>query len=107
MPQANPSIPSPRYALLPSAAHREVAGEIFVITADRGFHRLDSSTAAAVFRLLAAAPHSIEELAAAITATHEVDLATAIRDIGEFVDTLVDRHIAQAVQPATFAVPNS
>lgn len=98
---------STRYALLPSAAHREVAGEVFVITADRGFHRLETTSAVAVFQLLAAAPHSVEELAAAITATHEIDLATATEDIGEFIGTLVDRHIAHAVQPATFAVATS
>lgn len=98
---------SPRYALLPTAAHREVAGEIFVITGDRGFHRLESTTAVAVFRLLAGAPRSVEELAAAITATHQIDLATATDDIAEFIGTMIERHIAQAVQPATFAVPNS
>ena len=77
-----------------------------MITADRGFHRLESSTAVAVFQMLAGAPHTIEEMATAITATHEVDLDRATVDIGEFVATLVARHIVQAVPPATFTVAN-
>lgn len=106
--QPMPTTPlSPHYALLPTAAHREVAGEIFVITTDRGFHRLETTTAVAVFRMLTGAPRTVEELAAAITATHEIDLATATGDIAEFIGTLIERHIAQAVQPATFAVPNT
>lgn len=89
----------PLYSLLPSAAHRDVAGEIFVITADRGFHRLEAPTAVLLFRLLAGGPRSAAELQDALVANFEVDPAVAHHDIAEFLHILVERQIAAANGP--------
>lgn len=96
---ARPVEPALRYALLPSAAHREVAGEIFVISADRGFHRLQAASAVTLFRLLAAGPRTAAELEAALVGEFEVDPQVAHHDIAEFLLILVERQIAAAVQP--------
>lgn len=90
---------APLYSLLPSVAHRDVAGEIFVITADRGFHRLQAATAVLLFRLLAGGPRSAAALQEALVANFEVDPAVAHHDIAEFLDILVERQIAAADRP--------
>lgn len=100
-PQTSQQSPSaaPLYSLLPSAAHRDVAGEIFVITADRGFHRLEAATAVLLFRLLAGGPRTAAELQEALVANFEVDPAVANHDIAEFLHILVERQIAAASGP--------
>jgi hypothetical protein len=94
-PQQSPAA-APLYSLLPSVAHRDVAGEIFVITADRGFHRLEAATAVLLFRLLAGGPRSAAELQEALVANFEVDPAVAHHDIAEFLLILEARQIAAA-----------
>jgi hypothetical protein len=76
-----------------------VAGEVFVITADRGFHRLEAATAVLLFRLLAEGPRSAAELQDAMVANFEVDPAVAHHDIAEFLHILVARQIAAAGEP--------
>ncbi len=90
-----------RFALLPSAAYREVAGEIFVITADRAFHRLQTESAVLLFRLLSRGPRSAQELQDALVAHFDVDAATAHHDIAEFLLILEQRQIAVADRPET------
>lgn len=101
VPEPLAPVAAPRYALLPSAAYREVAGEIFVITADRAFHRLQAESAVLLFRLLAAEPRSAEELQAALVANFDVDVATAHHDIAQFLLILEQRQIAVADRPET------
>lgn len=91
----------PRYRLAATAAHREVAGEIFVITADRGFHRLEAPSAVLLFQLLSRAPRSAAELQEALVANFDVDPAVAHHDIAEFLLILVERQIAVADRPAS------
>ncbi len=90
-----------RYRLHPQAAHRKVAGEVFVVTGDRAFHRLQTATAVELFAALADAPEgaSADELVQRLLTTYEVSEATARADVALFLDTLVTRQLAVSTGP--------
>lgn len=90
---------STAYTLHPAAAAREVAGEIFVVTDDRGLHRLEVPTAVTIFRSLMAGPASREALIARLVEDFEVDWDVAAGDLDQFVAVLVERRIAVPCEP--------
>ena len=95
-----------RYRLHPQAAHRKVAGEVFVVTGDRAFHRMQTTTAIALFDALgqAEAGASPGELVAALCQQFDVTKATAENDVADFIATLVTRQLAVPVDaPRTAA----
>ncbi|MCO4761245.1 MAG: PqqD family protein [Myxococcales bacterium] len=88
-----------KYRLHPGAAHREVAGEFFVITADRALHQLTNPTAATIFRTLrdAAEPATLSAVAERLTHDFEVEQPRAIADTQTFLSTLIERQIVESV----------
>ncbi|MBM4344763.1 MAG: PqqD family protein [Deltaproteobacteria bacterium] len=97
--QADPpaGVAGPWLRLHPRAAWRSVGGEIFVITADRAFHRVAVPTAVDLIEQLAAAPARVDALADRLVRDYEVDRATALRDVVTFAECLVAKHIAVPV----------
>ncbi len=94
------------YTMHPAAAAREVAGEIFVVTDDRGLHRLEVPTAVAIFRSLMAGPARRDTLIAQLVEDFEVEWEQAASDLDRFVNELVERRIAVECEPIA-AVPLS
>ena len=82
-----------KYQLNPDAAFREVAGEVFVVTADRALHQFTNATATTVFRTLRAGPATVGTLATELGRHYEVDYDRALTDVTSFVATLVERQI--------------
>ncbi|MBI5608612.1 MAG: PqqD family protein [Deltaproteobacteria bacterium] len=97
-PQATPQAIT-AYTMHPAAAAREVAGEIFVVTDDRGLHRLEVPTAVTICRSLMAGPADREALVAQLVADFEVEWDVAARDLDAFVALLVERRIAVQCAP--------
>lgn len=97
-----------RYHLHPQAAHRAVAGEVFVVTGDRAFHRLQAATAVALFAELGrtAAGSSEGELTDLLVRDFEVTQAQARADVTIFLATLVQRHLAVAATQDAVAAQN-
>ena len=93
-----------RYCLHPQAAHRKVAGEVFIVTGDRAFHRLQTVTAVDLFDSLAqsAAGMSADELTALLLQRYDVSETTARADVATFLQTLLARQLAV---PAPLAQP--
>lgn len=83
------------YALRADAARREVDGEFFFVTTDRGMHRVASPSGVAVLRLLAEGPHSAAELVQSLTKRFRADEARISADVSAFLTTLVDKQIAE------------
>ena len=86
--------------LHPQASYREVGGEVFVVTADRSFHRLAVPTAVDLFRLVARGAVSRDSLVDHLTCHYDVTAARAAADVDAFVETLVARQIAVAATGA-------
>lgn len=88
-----------RFALHPLAAHRLVGGEVFIVTDDRAFHRLDSPTAIDVFQALAEAPQGTTraELVDLLVGRYQVSTEQAEADVDRFLHTLVERLVAVQV----------
>lgn len=84
-------------ALNPTAAAREVGGEVFIVTEDRGLHRLESATAVELFRALRAGTTRRDSLVERIVAEFDVSPEVAGADIDQFLETLVERRIAVRV----------
>ena len=86
-----------RYHLHPQAAHRKVAGEIFVVTGDRAFHRLHAATAVELFDALsqAKAGASVEELTRLLVQQYAVSEPQAREDVTAFLATLLERRLAE------------
>ena len=82
-----------RYRVHPQAAHRQVAGEIFVVTGDRGFHRLRVSTAVALFSALVVRPRSMAELVSLLCERFQVDVVQAEVDVNGFLQVLLQRQL--------------
>ncbi len=82
------------WSLKPTAAHRLVGGEYFVVTGDRAFHHIHVPSAVTLFRELTAGPCTSGALVSALV--HEFDVAedVAAQDVQVFVATLVDRQLA-------------
>ena len=93
-----PSLGQAQFRLHPRAAWRSVGGELFVITEDRAFHRVAAPTAVDLVRRLAQSAATPAELADQLVRDYQVDAATAQRDVATFVDALLHKHIAIAVQ---------
>lgn len=95
---------APSYSLHPRAAHRSVAGEVFVVSEDRGFHRLHGATSVALFGALRDSLDStgvtVEELTSLLTAQFEVDVETAHADVVMFLNRLESKGIAVSRDPA-------
>ncbi len=85
-----------RYRLHPQAAHRKVAGEVFVVTGDRAFHRMQNATAVDLFDALACADAgaTAEELTALLLHTYDVPEHEARADVAAFLETLLARQLA-------------
>jgi hypothetical protein len=96
-----PSPANPTYKLHPTAAAREVAGEVFVVTDDRGLHRLEVPTAVTIFRALMAGVCDRNSLLDRVVAEFEVEREVAARDLDEFVEVLIERRIAVQYQQDT------
>ena len=98
-----------RYRLHPQAAHRKVAGEVFVVTGDRAFHRLQATTAVDLFDALAqsAAGVSAQELSALLVQKYAVGEAEAQRDVAEFLATVQARQLAVSAADSGFFGPDS
>ena len=90
-----------RYHVHPEAAHRLVGGEVFVVTADRAFHRLHTPTAIDLFQRLAAGPVSAAELVSFLTARYAVSSTDAAGDVAAFLGTLLERRLATTAAAAT------
>jgi len=83
--------PRARYTLHPQLAHRAVGPEVFLITDDRAFHRLSSSTAVELFEKLKQGACRRDELVAMLTDRYEVSPEHAARDIDAFLQVLLER----------------
>ena len=92
-----------RYRIHPEAAHRVVAGEVFVVTGDRAFHRLHVATAIDLFGELAKNGASARELAAVLTERYQVSPTQADQDVQDFVATLLERQLAVLEQSSEIA----
>jgi hypothetical protein len=88
-----------RYQLHPQAAHRTVAGEVFVVTGDRAFHRLQAASSIALFDALSRSPAGAcaDELTDLLLREFAVTEAQARADVATFLATLVQRQLAVAV----------
>ncbi len=100
-PVSNATLPSDgtgeRFRLHPQAAHRLVGGEVFIVTGDRRFHRLQSRTAVDLFNQLVKAAQSGAEqtqLVDLIVGRYDVAAAEAEADVAQFIRDLVQRDIA-------------
>lgn len=80
--------------LHPRAAWRTVAGEVFVVTDDRAFHRLAVPSATAIFAALEQGPTDLDAIVAQLCERFEVEAGVARREADRFVRTLLDRGIA-------------
>jgi hypothetical protein len=80
----------------PQAAHRHVAGEIFVVTDDRAFHRIRVRTAVEVFLSLATGPKSRDYLVSVLCQRFQVEAAQAARDLDVFLADMVERRLVCA-----------
>ncbi len=89
---------SVRYAPHPAAAWRDVAGHVFIISADNRQHELEGDVELFVWGLCAQAPRDLAELAAAVSAEFRVDTETARKDLSEFLDKLVSEGVVIASQ---------
>lgn len=89
---------STRFAVHPRAAWRKVAGEYFVVTPDRSFHRLTTATAVSIFAALTAAPATERELVAEVVRQFEVTPAQAETDLRDFLATLLQRQLVTPLQ---------
>ena len=88
-----------RYQLHPNAAFRQVAGEVFIVTADRAMHQFSTPTALAVFHTLQKTPATVDEIAIRLSQGFEVSVEQAAKDIDSFIETLVDRQIVTPLFP--------
>lgn len=88
-----------RYVLHPQAAHRSVGGEVYIVTEDRAFHRLSTATAIDLFMALASGPSTRDDLVTLLCQRFQVSHDRAQQDVDTFLQTLVDRHVAQCVTP--------
>lgn len=94
-----------RFTLHPHAAHRTVGGEVFIVTDDRAFHRLESPTAIDLFQALARAVSagdgkpgaSRAELVHLLVGRYDVTPEQAAADVDEFLYTLLERMVAVQV----------
>jgi hypothetical protein len=103
-----PLVPaSVRFAVHPRAAWRKVAGEYFVVTPDRSFHRLTTATAVSTFAALTAAPATQHELVAAVVRQFEVTPAQAETDLRDFLATLLQRQVVTALETPAQAHPGN
>lgn len=82
-----------RYQLHPNAAFRQVAGEVFIVTADRAMHQFTTPTALAVFHSMQKTPATVDEIALSLSQGFEVSVEQAAKDVASFIETLVDRQI--------------
>lgn len=96
-----------QYKLHPEAAHRSVAGEVFVVTADRAFHRMQSPTAHAIYEILAAGPATAAQLSEMVHSRYAVAPSVANRDVAAFLSVLVERGLAVAETSAPPAAVDS
>lgn len=82
-----------RFTVHPFAAHRTVAGEVFVVTADRAFHRMAAPTAVELFGMLSPAGTTRDEMVARLVQRYRVDARQAGADVDAFLDSLVQRQV--------------
>lgn len=85
---------TPNCQLHPFAAWRDVAGEIFVITEDRAFHRLAAPTATDLLRAIAAGRGDPRQLTDLLVGRYQVEADRAAADVAAFVATLIAKKIA-------------
>lgn len=85
-----------KYSVHPRAAHRQVAGEVFVITEDRAFHRLATPTAVDLFQALVRGPATQQELVDLLSRRYQVQPDQAQADVTSFLRSLVDRRVLVA-----------
>ncbi|GEM_PF-2995880 len=83
------------YQLKPSAAIREVAGEIFVVTEDRAFHHAHVPTAIDALAALRESSRTLDELVELIAGRYNVEPDQARADLTDFLATLEQRRIVQ------------
>ena len=85
-----------RYRLHPQAASRKVAGEVFVVTDDRAFHRLHVATSVALFDALAGTANGVSprELTELLLREFDVTPDQAAQDVADFLAALLARHLA-------------
>lgn len=83
--------PRVRYALHPQLAHRAVGPEVFLVTDDRAFHRLSSTTAVELFEKLKQGECRRDELVATLTERYEVSPERAAEDVDAFLQSLLER----------------
>lgn len=77
---------SPRYAVHPQVAFREVEGEVFIVSPDNRFHNLVDPVSVAVWRACDEEPRGEDALVALVTGRFRVDEATARADLRAFLD---------------------
>ena len=82
------------WTLDPTAAHRLVGGEYFIVTADRAFHHVHVPSAVTLYGALAGGPKSQSELTDALCANYRVDREAAAQDVANFIRTLAERGLA-------------
>lgn len=83
----------PRYGLHPQAAHRAVAGEVFVVTGDRAFHRLSVPTAVELFEALARGACRRADLVELLLERYQVTREQAETDVTAFLQVLLERQV--------------
>lgn len=93
------------WTLEPTAAHRLVGGEYFVVTADRAFHHVHVPTAVTLYAELVTGPKSESELTDLLCAGYEVDRPTAQRDVTGFLGTLAERGLAARIDADSATKP--
>lgn len=86
------------YRVHPLASHRVVGGEVFIVTADRAFHRLSVPTAVDAFLEIAKGTVRRAELDALIVARYRVSTQQAHEDVGAFLQSLLDKQVIVATE---------
>lgn len=94
---------SAHYAVHPQAAHRAVGGEIFIVTADRAFHRLSVPSAIDLFEAIVHGQGRRDELVGLLVDRYRVGAQQADQDIATFLQTLVDRQVLVRAEAAPCA----
>jgi hypothetical protein len=84
---------STRFIVHPYAAHRTVGGEVFVVTADRAFHRMAAATAVELFAMLNGSGATRDELVARLVARYRVDAGQAGADVDAFLASLIEGQV--------------
>ncbi len=90
------TMPDLVYSWNPQVSYRVVGGEVFIITVDRAFHRVQVPSAVDIVLALSQAPKVLSELVILVTTKYRVEKAQATADLEAFLQLLVAQQIVVA-----------